>query len=97
VLGGFPATRRPDSLSSVDLEGDGDLDLVSANEFGNDLTAFRQLTPARFDPVPLVLGGFPTTSRPESLVVVDLDGDGDPDLLTANANGDDLTVFWGGR
>jgi hypothetical protein len=28
---------------------------------------------------------------------VDLDGDGDQDLISANAGGNNLTVFFGGR
>ena len=36
---------------------------------------------------------FATGDRPVSVVVADLDGDSFPDLVTANGNSDDVTVF----
>jgi hypothetical protein len=97
VLGGLPTTTNPRSVAAGDLDGDGDQDLASANEFGNDLTIFFQESPGSFATAPLVLGGVGVTSRPVSLVAADLDCDGDLDLASANLASDSLTVFWGGR
>lgn len=38
---------------------------------------------------------FPTGERPEDVVVCDFDGDGNPDILTANSGGEDVSVLLG--
>ncbi|HEX6884462.1 MAG TPA: FG-GAP-like repeat-containing protein [Planctomycetota bacterium] len=97
TLGGLATTLAPWGVVAVDLDGDGDAELASANLDGHDLTVFFQESPARFGAVPLRLGGVGTTDGPWSLVAADLDGDGEPDLASANHGGQDLTVLWGGR
>ncbi len=95
-LGGPGTTQNPRSVALGDLDGDGDLDLVSANEGGGDLRVYFQESTGGFAPAP-PLGGPGTTSRPRSLALGDLDGDGDLDLVSANVGSDNLTVFWGAR
>src|SRR5262245_15244225 len=85
ALGGFPTTDGPFSVAAADLDGDGDLDLVSADAFSH-LTVFFQTSPGSFAAMPLALGG-PTDV---SVTAADLDGDGDLDLVSAND--DNLTV-----
>jgi hypothetical protein len=84
-------------VTAADLDGDGDQDIVSANEFSGNLTAFFQLSPGSFADAPLTLGGATTTTEPTSIATADLDGDGDQDLVSANSGGHNLTVFFGGR
>lgn len=89
------ATWMPDvvdttqDLKLVDLDGDGDLDLIAANEsagggrnrlYLNLGTRFADETTTRL-PAP----GFPESSRKVS--IADVDGDGDRDLLFANVDG----------
>ncbi|MCI0346841.1 MAG: FG-GAP-like repeat-containing protein, partial [Chloroflexi bacterium] len=93
ALGGSPTTDAPLALAAADLDGDGDLDLVSANIDGDDLTVFFQTAAGSFDPSPLVLGGDSTINAPAALLVADLDGDGGQDLVSADEGGDDLRVF----
>lgn len=93
-LGGPGVTDSPHSVAAADLDGDGDLDLVSANGGGNTLTVFFQRSPGAFETTPFTLGGPGVTDAPVSVAVADLDGDGDQDLVSANYVGDDLTVFF---
>jgi hypothetical protein len=103
VLGGPGTTNEANSVAVADLDGDGDQDLVSANRFvsangfGSNLTVFLHLSPGIFAAAPHTLGGSATTNFPVSVAVADLDGDGDQDLMSANAGGNNLTVFFGGR
>ncbi len=94
IVGGTSTTHGPDFVLAVDLDGDGDLDLVSANGAGNDLRVFWQTAPRTFDANPTPLGGVGITDTPTCVQAVDLDGDGDLDLVSANSVGNNLTVFW---
>jgi hypothetical protein len=95
-LSGVPPLDTPGALAAADLEGDGDPDLVVVDEGSQDLRLFFQRTPGVFDPDPRALA--PATNfDPKSLVVNDLDGDGDQDLVSINGFTNALTVFWGGR
>ena len=40
VLGDLGVMNGPVSVAAEDLDGDGDLDLVSANQFGDTMTIF---------------------------------------------------------
>jgi hypothetical protein len=92
VLGG--ALGDPVCLTVADLNADGDLDLVTADEGGNHLSIFFQTAPRTFATLPsLQVGGPASTSGPSFVIAVDLDGDGDLDLASANSGGDDVAVF----
>jgi hypothetical protein len=97
ALGGPGVTNGPFSVAAADVDGDGDRDLVSANELGDNLTVFFQLSPGSFQAFPLTLGGSGVTNGPRSVAAADVDGDGDQDLVSANSEGHNLTVFFGGR
>jgi hypothetical protein len=76
-------------IFSADLDGDGDLDIMSANKFGSSLTWYRNLD------------GYGTFG-PENLIAIldqtiwisaaDLDGDGDMDVLAVS--GPQNRVAW---
>ncbi|GAB4018798.1 beta strand repeat-containing protein [Spirosoma koreense] len=93
-----PATNQepgvggtPYSVAVGDVDGDGDLDLLTANEnvyavsvrLNNGSGSF---TPPATNPEPGV------GSYPRSVVLGDVDGDGDLDLLTANFNSNTVSV-----
>ena len=44
----------------------------------------------------LTLGGEGITRQPAGVLVVDLDGDGDVDIVSVNKGSDDVAVFYGG-
>jgi len=104
VFSGFPNTiadassvTTPRSVVAVDLDGDGDLDLASANVGDDAFTVFRQISPGRFTAAPTIIGGVGITDDPFALAGLDVDGDGDNDLVSANNAGDSLTIFFSGH
>jgi len=95
----YPAGLSTEAVAAADVDGDGVPDLVSANlslvpgtlRLGNaDVRVFRGNGDGSFQ-APLSFGvGF----EPVALVVTDLDGDGLPDLVTANRSSYDLSVLF---
>jgi hypothetical protein len=92
ALGSQASTPAPLAVAAADLDGDGKMDLVSANSLGDDLTIFFQSRPGVFAGEPDVLGGPNTMDRPVELAAGDLDGDGVLDLVSANFF-DNSTIF----
>ena len=90
-----PELTTPDTIAAGDIDRDGDVDLVSGNTGSRNLTIFRQVSPGVFGAAPEALGGPAFTDSPRTLVVADLDGDGDPDLLCAQPALDNLSIFFG--
>lgn len=89
--GDVPVGDYPSSLALGDVDGDGDLDLLVTN-FNNGTVSIRFNNGS---------GGFaasgtaPTVrvgNRPNSIVLGDVDGDGDLDFVTANDNSGTLSV-----
>jgi hypothetical protein len=87
-----PAVVDPVDTVVADLDGDGDLDVASANAGGaGNLAIFFQTAPATFG-APLILDD-PSLGIPFRLGVGDLDGDGDLDLVTVTVSPNELAVF----
>jgi len=91
-LGNEATTRGPVAVAVADLNRDGSLDLVTANLEARSLTLFHQTTPRDFVRQPF-LEGEDESFAPRSVVAADIDGDTDPDLLVANAGGSNVTIF----
>jgi hypothetical protein len=94
VLGG-PSLSGPAAVVAADLDGDGRCDLATANTGDHDLAVFLQEQSGSFPQDPgQRLGGGGATLLPQDLAAADVDADGDLDLVSANAGGDQaLTIF----
>jgi len=86
------ASGGPICLVATDLNGDGLRDLVSACAMSNELKLFLQqeAPPGHFVPYRTLQTG----DCPVSLVAADLDRDGRVDLVSANRESDDLSLFY---
>ncbi|MBC7977153.1 MAG: VCBS repeat-containing protein [Myxococcales bacterium] len=85
----YPAGNKPYSLATVDIDGDGDIDLLSAEEINSQLWVLSNDGTGSFQNVAMLsTGTFPTGSG-----VGDFNGDGVPDVVTADYRGDSISVF----
>ncbi|WP_324670529.1 FG-GAP-like repeat-containing protein [Hymenobacter sp. GOD-10R] len=86
--------RNPHGVALADVDGDGDLDLLADNYVANDQSAYSEVSvrlndgTGRFSGTQQVRVG----TRPLSIAVGDVDGDGDLDFVTANSNSTTASV-----
>ncbi|MCA8941920.1 MAG: VCBS repeat-containing protein [Planctomycetes bacterium] len=92
-IGSDPIGRFPTGATAMDVDNDGDLDLVVGTR--DYLLAFFTLTPNGLSGSPWIIRTPEVQFGPWSdLIASDLDGDGDEDLMRAT-NG--RAILWGGR
>lgn len=91
----YPAdSRRPSDIVAVDLDGDGHLDLATANGGSDDVSVL--LDDGSGDYTIAESSPHSVGPAPAGLVTGDFNGDGHPDLATANtgvASRDDVSVL----
>lgn len=87
----YPVFRlaNPHGVEAVDIDGDGDTDLVTANDLGRRISIFENDGSGSFE----LRASFVSGTRPQFTAAGDFDGDGDPDIAVANAGSFDLGVF----
>jgi hypothetical protein len=95
--GGFEAAPRfavgssPLSVAVGDVNGDGRLDMVTANRLGNNVSVLLGDGSGGF----AAATSFAVGSSPRSVALGDVNGDGRLDIVTANYFGDNVSVLLG--
>src|SRR5689334_10247051 len=88
-----PAGASPRSVAVGDFNGDGALDMATANSDGNSVTV---LLGSRTGGFTAAAGSpFAVGTRPQSVSVGDFNGDGKHDLAVANSGSNNVTVLLG--
>ncbi len=90
----FATGSTPSSLVTADLNGDGRPDVIVANYGSGTVSVLLNTTaPGATTASFATQRTFATGNGPRSVAVVDLNGDGVPDLIVANYNSFDLSVL----
>jgi hypothetical protein len=85
----YPVGDAPTSVFCVDLDGDGDDDLVVVNGETDDIPVMINAGGGTFTgPVSYTVGDWP-----RSVYTADLDGDGDNDLAVTNGGSDNVSIL----
>jgi len=87
----LPVGEEPTSVAIGDLDGDGFLDLVTANWGSDDVSVLLGAGDGTFGAAATFAAGH----FPRSVAIDDLDGDGFLDLVTANSDSNDVSVLLG--
>ena len=81
------AASSPQSVYAIDLDDDGDVDVLSASQTDDKIACYDNLGNGLFGAQRLLTGPLGTISSADgarSVYAADLDGDGDPDVLSAS-------------
>jgi hypothetical protein len=96
-LGAFPVASRstlntggsPQAVTAADIDGDGNIDLISADSGSNQLSIFTNMGSGSLQsPVTIATG-----SSPQAVTAADIDGDGNIDLISADSGSNQLSIF----
>jgi len=85
----YPVSGKPMSVFAADLDGDGHLDLATANSDSDNVSVLLNNGDSTFAPSV----DYPVGDAPMSIFAADLDCDSDLDLITANENDSTVTVL----
>jgi len=90
----FATGNGPISVAIADLNGDGRLDIAVANSNDNTVSVFFNTTPTgATTPSFTAKTDFATGSTPYYVAIANLNGDGKPDIITANPNSNNISVL----
>ena len=88
----LPSHPNPTGVSTADIDGDGLLDILVACEGDNTVCLFENTSSGdtlRFAPAI----SFPVGSKPKGAIAADLDGDGRPEVVTPNGEGQTISIL----
>ncbi len=81
----------PQSIAIGDVNGDGNPDIATANSAGNSVTVLRGNGSGGFTAASM--SPFAVGAGPRAIAIADLNGDGLPDIVTANSADNTVTVL----
>ena len=89
---GYSVGNQPFAIVAAELNGDGLIDVVTANEASNSVSVL--LNHVSGDATYHNRTDFAVGANPRGVAVADFDGDLDLDIVTANQNGSDATILF---
>ena len=90
----FPAGALPYGIAAGDLDGDGKVDLVVANQGTDSLSVFRNTSTIGITINSLAPRfSLATSGTPIAVAIADLNGDGKPEIISANTSDSTLSLF----
>ncbi|TLU83214.1 MAG: hypothetical protein FDX30_09175 [Chlorobium sp.] len=85
----YGTSNHPFSVTSADIDGDGDADLIVTNTHSDSVSILKNNSDGTFSSKV----DYGTGSYPVSVTSADLDGDGNADLITANFYNNTVSVL----